>query len=237
MAEGGRALYCSRSCKNAMMYARRVGKSLRDVIKQPERVSDQCIRCGSSLEGMRPHAVYCSRRCKVAAANDRRYGREPISRGQVTRVEGECAKCGLGALLSNGEGKYCSRRCYDRARYWTERGRRLAYAVEYHRKNPHVSKAARAKRKAAIRGDSAGLFGPKDWSRLLVRYRYKCAYCGIGHASLQVEHVIPLSRGGLHRIGNIVPACAACNYSKHTSTVMEWRMRVRLKGGDSHPKS
>jgi 5-methylcytosine-specific restriction endonuclease McrA len=37
-----------------------------------------------------------------------------------------------------------------------------------------------------------------------------------------MEHVIPISKGGEHHLGNIVPACQRCNYSKHTSEVQAW---------------
>lgn len=41
--------------------------------------------------------------------------------------------------------------------------------------------------------------------------------------SWHIDHVVPLSRGGLHEIGNLVVACAHCNLSKHTKLVSEWR--------------
>ena len=166
----------------------------------------------------------------------------------VLLEEKTCLTCGGPMAGKRPHAQYCTRACKDaaadkrrrvrdpdrdRRRYAaSEAERRREYARSYHALNPHVSKASRAKRKAATRGDSAGVFTSKDWKRLVCRYGGRCAYC---HkiARLQVEHVVPLSRGGLHRIGNIVPACARCNYSKHTSTVTEWRMRERLKGGDS----
>lgn len=159
-----------------------------------------------------------------------------------------CVECRKSLQGMRPHAVYCSRLCKnkaanrrryerdpdrDRRRYVDEAERRRAYQAAYHVRNPHVSKAARAKRKAAMRGDTAGEFTSRDWRRLVARYDGRCAYCG-ERAPLQVEHVLPLSRGGLHRIGNIVPACAGCNYEKHTSTITEWRMRRSrriLKGG------
>lgn len=48
-----------------------------------------------------------------------------------------------------------------------------------------------------------------------------CAYCGNTN-SLQVEHVVPVSRGGTHAIGNIIPACSRCNQNKHANEVYSW---------------
>ena len=53
-------------------------------------------------------------------------------------------------------------------------------------------------------------------------YNSKCFYCD--NKSETIEHVIPLSRGGDHGIGNLVPCCGFCNYSKAGRTVMEWRL-------------
>lgn len=61
----------------------------------------------------------------------------------------------------------------------------------------------------------------RDVARLLERYRHRCAYCGTT-GKLQLDHVIPIARGGRHSIGNLVPACSRCNGSKHAQFVMEW---------------
>jgi 5-methylcytosine-specific restriction endonuclease McrA len=49
-----------------------------------------------------------------------------------------------------------------------------------------------------------------------------CLYCG-SNKNITVEHVIPVSRGGTHSIGNLVPACGSCNYSKGAKTITEWK--------------
>lgn len=55
-----------------------------------------------------------------------------------------------------------------------------------------------------------------------------CTYCG-SEEDIQVDHVIPLARGGAHAIGNLVPACRKCNHSKNAKLLMEWR-RDKSKG-------
>ena len=55
-------------------------------------------------------------------------------------------------------------------------------------------------------------------------FGHRCAYCG-QEADLQIEHVEPISKGGAHDIGNIVPACLSCNYSKRTSEMESWYRR------------
>ena len=48
-----------------------------------------------------------------------------------------------------------------------------------------------------------------------------CAYCGA--MATQVDHVLPLSRGGTDDRGNLVPACRFCNMEKLDFTPEEWR--------------
>jgi 5-methylcytosine-specific restriction endonuclease McrA len=50
-----------------------------------------------------------------------------------------------------------------------------------------------------------------------------CFYCG-SKKLIEIDHVMPLSRGGQHSIGNLLPACRDCNRAKHHKTIMEWRL-------------
>lgn len=94
-------------------------------------------------------------------------------------------------------------------RYAMEPGFRL-----YHR-------AKSKQRKARERGSRTLMLTPDQMWRRWVEFDHRCAYCGTG-GDLQVEHVIPISQGGEHHLGNIVPACASCNYSKGTAQVKQW---------------
>ena len=48
-----------------------------------------------------------------------------------------------------------------------------------------------------------------------------CVYCGKSE-KLTVDHVLPLSRGGLDEASNIVPSCGNCNCRKRTAPVESW---------------
>jgi len=60
-----------------------------------------------------------------------------------------------------------------------------------------------------------------------------CAFCGVdathqrnrGYERLTVEHVLAITKGGLDEASNIIPACSACNSSKHNSPVEAWYRR------------
>ena len=53
-----------------------------------------------------------------------------------------------------------------------------------------------------------------EWQEIKEKFNHSCAYCGRKMERLEMDHVIPLSRGGKHTAGNIVPACRKCNASK-----------------------
>ena len=47
---------------------------------------------------------------------------------------------------------------------------------------------------------------------------------------LQVDHRVPLSRGGTNSIDNILPACRSCNGRKHAMTEAEFRALLAAEG-------
>lgn len=83
--------------------------------------------------------------------------------------------------------------------------------------NPEKKAASRYRRRSRM--ETVFTISAAEIARL---YDSPCAYCG--NPSEHLDHVIPLSRGGEHRIGNLVGACAKCNLSKHDKFIMEWRL-------------
>jgi hypothetical protein len=57
---------------------------------------------------------------------------------------------------------------------------------------------------------------------LLDRWQRRCAYCHTSGVPLQVEHLVPTSRGGSDRASNLVIACDACNTRKGSRTAEEF---------------
>ena len=53
-----------------------------------------------------------------------------------------------------------------------------------------------------------------QWQEIKERFNHSCAYCGRKMERLEMDHVIPLSKGGAHTMANIVPACRKCNATK-----------------------
>lgn len=57
---------------------------------------------------------------------------------------------------------------------------------------------------------------------LLEKYDRTCIYCGIKDVPLEIEHLIPKSRGGSNRIDNLGIACVSCNRKKDNKTPEEF---------------
>ena len=57
---------------------------------------------------------------------------------------------------------------------------------------------------------------------LLEKFQRKCAYCGKTNVPLEIEHIIPRSRGGANRASNLAIACNPCNQKKGNQTAAEF---------------
>lgn len=76
-------------------------------------------------------------------------------------------------------------------------------------------------RKVAQRGGTPSHLTPSHLWRHWLAFDHSCAYCG-SSGDLEVEHVVPISKGGQHHLGNIVPACHSCNSNKGTRDAHQW---------------
>ncbi len=57
---------------------------------------------------------------------------------------------------------------------------------------------------------------------LLEKWNRKCAYCGKKDVPLEIEHIIPRTRGGSNRVSNLTLSCIPCNLKKGTRTAEEF---------------
>lgn len=106
------------------------------------------------------------------------------------------------AAASNAPDK----RARDRARRQTPRGRMLGV----------LATARRRVRISAGDGVSAA-----EWVEILQAFNHRCGYC-LADGPLEMEHMVALSRGGVHTASNVVPACARCNRRKGTKSLLEF---------------
>ena len=59
-------------------------------------------------------------------------------------------------------------------------------------------------------------------NQIYLRDNYTCKYCKIAGGILEIDHVIPYSKGGSNEIENLVTACRKCNRQKKDKSVEEF---------------
>lgn len=95
----------------------------------------------------------------------------------------------------------------SRARYAADPTAWQKYLKEWRQRNPDKShayvRAATIKRRRAAGGQS---FSAAEWLALLAHHGGSCAYCG-SKVLIEIDHRIPLVRGGSNLIDNILLAC------------------------------
>lgn len=106
---------------------------------------------------------------------------------------------------------------------WVERLRRFApitaISTELVRFDTQLMQDAEI---SGVEYQQGELFGYEVREYLLEKWGRRCAYCGAAGVPLQVEHIIPRSRGGSDRISNLTLACEPCNSTKGTRTAEEF---------------
>ena len=102
---------------------------------------------------------------------------------------------------------------------WGQASWWLEYQINPDLRLYHREKSKR--RKAQDRGQTPLQVPVKALRQRFNEFSNRCAYCG-QEGDMQIEHVEPISEGGAHDIGNIVPACWPCNASTRTSEMESW---------------
>ena len=93
--------------------------------------------------------------------------------------------------------------------------------------NPEKVKRKVTRRRALKKKAITYFLSDKDLRKLSAA---TCFFCT--RKADTIEHLIPLTRGGTHGIGNLVAACRSCNSSKGNKFFMEWKkseVKLRLQ--------
>ena len=69
------------------------------------------------------------------------------------------------------------------------------------------------------------LFGYEVREYLLEKWGRRCAYCGTENVPLEIDHIVPRSRGGSDSVSNLTLACRNCNQKKGSRPVEEFLRR------------
>ena len=78
---------------------------------------------------------------------------------------------------------------------------------------------------AGIEYQQGSLAGYETKESLLEKYDRTCAYCDKTDVRLQIEHIVPRSKGGTDRVSNLTLACERCNQRKGNRPVEDFLKR------------
>ena len=79
--------------------------------------------------------------------------------------------------------------------------------------NPEVS---------GIEYQQGELHGYEVREYLLEKFNRTCVYCGVRDVPMEVEHIVPKTRGGSNRVSNLTLSCQPCNQKKGNQTADEF---------------
>jgi 5-methylcytosine-specific restriction endonuclease McrA len=136
---------------------------------------------------------------------------------------------------ANREKVRAQKRCW----YARHRAERLAYMADRYAANPEKFKAkvaanksanpekSAASKKSCVHRRRARLLGskspgvrPAEWRLLVELFGGCCAYCG--KPGREIDHIVPISKGGIDEMSNVLPACSGCNMSKSAKDIARW---------------
>lgn len=94
--------------------------------------------------------------------------------------------------------------------------------------DPTTATARIHRRRAAKLNAPGSGVSADEWRDILTAFGCCCAYCLKKLDAPEMDHVVPLARGGAHAADNVVPACSQCNSSKRDRSLLSLVSNPRL---------
>ena len=115
----------------------------------------------------------------------------------------------------------------ERRRYYTTPGvreRNAAAHIVWRNNNSDRMARIQHNRRALKLNNYVDRYTKQDVDELYKELQGRCAYCFIHmhRLDVQIEHIVPISKGGPDTLCNITLACKSCNTSKSDRPLREW---------------
>ena len=97
------------------------------------------------------------------------------------------------------------------------------YQRAKHKENPWLLRERKYRRKLRETRQDDGTVVTGTYNKLLNDNKI-CLYCGetLTNRNSVIDHMDPLSKGGLHSITNLIPCCKTCNMAKAAKDFIEY---------------
>lgn len=99
------------------------------------------------------------------------------------------------------------------------------YSKNTYIKNPNRFKLNANKRRAHKKNALTQKFSKDQLDQRMSVFGNKCIYCG--GPFQQIDHLIPISKGGPHCLSNFRPSCRSCNNKKSNKNAKEWLAYIK----------
>ena len=108
------------------------------------------------------------------------------------------------------------------ASYYKHRELNLEKTRQYYKDNKQKFKDYELKRRKSLDLMTDNTVTKEALEELMNVQNSKCYHCGtdltkLNSCDIHLDHYMPLSKGGMHSIGNVVWSCVSCNKSKFTT--------------------
>ena len=165
----------------------------------------KCLECDTTLKGKQEK--YCCPRCRQkhwkknegresCNRQNREYHRKKCRENWNEKKCIVCENLFLPLLSHKTQQRYCSKKCSDSV------VRRIS------RQNNRAKKLYNSKDSLSV----------QDWLDVLERDNKQCQVC-LSTLNIELDHIVPLSRGGVNKKENIRVSCRKCN--RHNDTTFK----------------
>lgn len=193
--------------------------------QQSDGLTGKCRDCMMIIRKAWDHAYNLTEKAKVVAAryyySEKGQTTKKIYRKAYKPTPKQRERYRIAGKRHEKEERYKARRKrYDRS----AKGRATKAALN--KRYARTDKGRFSKRKTDIKrkhriGATDCTLTRDQWLEIKERFDNMCAYCGKTSGRLEMDHVIPLSKGGAHTATNIIPSCRTCNARKGSRLLLK----------------
>lgn len=176
----------------------------------------------ASPDGLHSRCKECRRKKTLEWASrpeNKQREKERLDRDYAERRE---------VLLARRKERYQNNKDVELARNkrWSDANREHHRSInrEWSKRNVEAARALVARRRS-VKLKAEGRYSKDDVLKMFVDQEKKCAECGcdLDAAGYNIDHIIPLTRGGSNWPDNLQLLCPPCNKSKGAKLPHEWK--------------
>lgn len=185
-----------------------------------------CLECDREKH----RAAYDPEKNRENGRRWREANREKVAADSAAYGRSPQAKAYKAAYYQANKGRISERR---KARYAEQREVAVEYSRAWVQANPERAREAfrmAASRRRARKRSAGGHHTSADLKEIFEAQKGRCAYCAadLNKVPKEVDHIVPLAKGGSDGRSNIQWACRACNQSKNARDPIDFAQSLGL---------